>query len=140
METIEVEWRPSRGRWDGVSTHKAQHFCLVVHPWLLILESPVLQLHRTCCRRSQPGFIGNAAAATGARPARCTPTTTGEFDWSAGKLGRAHAVAFGCSVGRDLHSVVARGTTRTVNVASDERSRCLESKPESPARFGVLLV
>ncbi|KAG3078359.1 hypothetical protein PI125_g21004 [Phytophthora idaei] len=76
-----------------------------------------MQLHRTCCRRSQPGFIGNDVAAAGARPARCTPTR------------RAHAVAFGCSVGRDLHSVVARGTARTVNVASDERSRCLESKP-----------
>ncbi|KAG3183129.1 hypothetical protein C6341_g5601 [Phytophthora cactorum] len=42
---------------------------------------------------------------------------TGEFDWSAGN--------FGCSVGRDLRSGVARGTARTVNVASDDRSRCL---------------
>ncbi|KAG6943194.1 hypothetical protein JG688_00017729 [Phytophthora aleatoria] len=66
---------------------------------------------------------------------------TGEFDWSAGNLGRAHAVAFGSSVGRDLHSVVARGTARTVNVASDERSRCLESKPaEVTAKVTVTLL
>ncbi|KAG2859982.1 hypothetical protein PC113_g8425 [Phytophthora cactorum] len=56
---------------------------------------------------------------------------TGEFDWSAGN--------FGCSVGRDLRSGVARGTARTVNVASDDRSRCLNPS-QGPARFGVLLV
>ncbi|KAG2767535.1 hypothetical protein PC129_g5134 [Phytophthora cactorum] len=91
METIEVEFVPAKGTviharlttlkvaslartLGGVPTHKAQHFCLVVHPWPLLLESPVLQLHRPCYRRSQPGFIDNAAAAAGARPARCTPT------------------------------------------------------------------
>ncbi|KAH7463857.1 ER membrane protein complex subunit 1 [Phytophthora ramorum] len=49
----------------------------------------------------------------------------GEFDWSAENLGRAHAVAFGGSVSRGPHSVVSRGTTRAVYVASDERSRAL---------------
>lgn len=49
----------------------------------------------------------------------------GEFDWSAENLGRAHAVVFGGSVSRGPHSVVSRGTTRAVYVASDESSRAL---------------
>ncbi|KAG2767656.1 hypothetical protein PC129_g16298 [Phytophthora cactorum] len=49
----------------------------------------------------------------------------GEFDWSTENVGRVQAVAFGGSVSRGPHSVESRGTTRTVYVASDERSRAL---------------
>ncbi|KAF4034330.1 ER membrane protein complex subunit 1 [Phytophthora infestans] len=49
----------------------------------------------------------------------------GEFDWNTENVGRVQAVAFGGSVSRGPHSVVSRGTTRAVYVASDERSRAL---------------
>jgi outer membrane protein assembly factor BamB len=49
----------------------------------------------------------------------------GEFDWSAQNVGRAQAVAFGGSVSRGPHSVVSRGATRAVYVASDAQSRAL---------------
>ncbi|KAF4324279.1 hypothetical protein BBO99_00000209 [Phytophthora kernoviae] len=49
----------------------------------------------------------------------------GEFDWSSENLGRVTAVAFGGSVARGPHSVVSRGSTRAVYVATDKRSRAL---------------
>ncbi|KAG7401395.1 DUF1620 super [Phytophthora boehmeriae] len=49
----------------------------------------------------------------------------GEFDWSSENLGRVTAVAFGGSVARGPHSIVSRGSTRAVYVATDERSRAL---------------
>ncbi|RLN13818.1 hypothetical protein BBJ28_00017269, partial [Nothophytophthora sp. Chile5] len=49
----------------------------------------------------------------------------GEFDWSAENLGRATSVVFGGSVSRGPHSMVSRGTTRAVYVATDDRSRAL---------------
>lgn len=64
--------------------------------------------------------------------ALCVATSTalyadqaGEFDWSVENLGRIETVAFGGSISRGPHSVVSRGATRAVYVASDERSRAL---------------
>ncbi|KAF4040094.1 hypothetical protein GN244_ATG07752 [Phytophthora infestans] len=51
-------------------------------------------------------------------PSALYTNQTGDFDWSAASLTRVSTAAFESFVGRDMDSVVASGSVRTVNVAS----------------------